>query len=1087
MANLKILRLDENQLSGAIPSWLGSFNGTQLGLANNVFSGTVPDSMLQYPFNSVDWGCSDPNVWQNPPATCSYFNPTGNFWVKTIEPTVVNVPGAFLIACPSGTYRSGADSTVAGTAYYPAPICTSCALGTIAAQAGATFCTACPANTYAHGDGISCDPCPTNAISAVSSPNISSCTCTFGYAQTSLAGGNFTCAQCSAGTFFNIGSAQCQPCSVGSYSAAAAYSCTTCPSGYYSISNNTDCAACPAGTYLNSTANACASCPAGTVSQTAAALACTSCPSGSQANVNATACAPCPAGTYLAGNGSCLLCAAGQYSPSASATSCLANPIGAYSTTDRTSYVLCTAGSYLNTVIQNCSVCALGTFSASNGSATCTTNTPGYYSSADRKSQIACPAGTFLNGTSLMCSTCAPGTFTNLPGQTTCQANPTGQVSTPQTTLSSSLQLGGVSAASFGAAQNATLTAAIASSLNVSASNVAITAVADAASGRRHLASGGQVTANFTVTCVGAATASAATTMLNTTASFSSALARTLSASTDPVLSAVSAASISVSAPQASTLYLASQPCPAGTFLNGATQSCDACAIGTVAPGEGTTTCTVCPARTVWLNASVSCAPCPNGAVTSPNNAAQCACGPGFYDTLFGASLDSPVCAPCPLGGVCRSGFIAADEGWWRESTVSAVLYKCRESNCLAEDVVGPLTPGGAAAGNATALLPPPLALNSSTEPTNCVPGNTGPLCSLCVSGYAIQSGQCLPCNPGSAYALWSPGEKAGLILPIIVFSLLAIMFAFFQPLSPRLERTASRISDTTVAASEKAKAKVVGAVTSCFIRHRNAESAQPSAGEKIEEREARAASAGKEAPAAELEKNVEMQGAPASLERRTARLPRASTFNSHRLGNDGEDDEAEGHAAGFVEEAPAEEGAEESPDAGTRRPLASSSKGGREFAESASLARSTLRLARKSVAAAAELVGEDMSESDSDDEDYVFGETGAMLDMYYTAQRLLDKAQKYGKILINFYQIVSTFLRSLDVPWPHIFVSVMGKVNIINLNLVHLPKAACMSPNTTYYEEFLGYTLGLLFALLFAPSSGPWACTCSRPCHCAA
>ena len=745
------------------------------------------------------------------------------------------------------------------------------------------------------------------------------------------------------------------------------------------------------------------------------------------------------------------------------------NPIGAYSTTDRTSYVLCTAGSYLNTAIQNCSVCALGTFSASNGSATCTTNTPGYYSSTDRKSQIACPAGTFLNGTSLLCSTCAPGTFTNLPGQTTCQANPTGQVSTPQTTLSSSLQLGGVSASSFGATQNATLTAAIASSLNVSASNVAITAVADAASGRRHLASGGQVTANFTVTCVGAATASAATTMLNTTANFSSALARTLSAATDPVLSTVSAASISVSAPQASTLYLASQPCPAGTFLNGATQSCDACAIGTVAPGEGTTTCTVCPARTVWLNASVSCAPCPNGAVTSPNNAAQCACGPGFYDTLFGASLDSPVCAPCPLGGVCRSGFIAADEGWWRESTVSAVLYKCRESNCLAEDVVGPLTPGGAVAGNATALLPPPLALNSSTEPTNCVPGNTGPLCSLCISGYAIQSGQCLPCNPGSAYALWSPGEKAGLILPIIVFSLLAIMFAFFQPLSPRLERTASRISDTTVAASEKAKAKVVGAVTSCFIRHRNDESAQPSAGEKIEEREARAASAGKEAPAAELEKNVEMQGAgPASLERRTARLPRASTFNSHWLGTDGEDDEAEGFAVGSVEEAPAE-GAEESPGAEIRRPLASSSKGGREFAESASLPRSTRRLARKSVTAAAELVGENMSESDSDDdEDDVFGETGATLDMYYAAQRLLDKAQKYGKILINFYQIVSTFLRSLDVPWPHIFVSVMGKVNIINLNLVHLPKAACMSPNTTYYEEFQGYTLGLLFALLF-------------------
>ena len=35
----------------------------------------------------------------------------------------------------------------------------------------------------------------------------------------------------------------------------------------------------------------------------------------------------------------------------------------------------------------------------------------------------------------------------------------------------------------------------------------------------------------------------------------------------------------------------------------------------------------------------------------------------------------------------------------------------------------------------------------------------------------------------------------------------------------------------------------------------------------------------------------------------------------------------------------------------------------------------------------------------------------------------------------------------------------------------MHLPKAACISPKTSYYEEFNGYTLGLLFALLFIAS----------------
>ena len=67
-----------------------------------------------------------------------------------------------------------------------------------------------------------------------------------------------------------------------------------------------------------------------------------------------------------------------------------------------------------------------------------------------------------------------------------------------------------------------------------------------------------------------------------------------------------------------------------------------------------------------------------------------------------------------------------------------------------------------------------------------------------------------------------------------------------------------------------------------------------------------------------------------------------------------------------------------------------------------------------------------------------------------------------------SFYQIVSTFIRSLDIPWPHIFVTTMGKVSIINLNLVRLPKAACLSPQPSYYAEFNGYTLGLLCALLF-------------------
>ena len=56
-----------------------------------------------------------------------------------------------------------------------------------------------------------------------------------------------------------------------------------------------------------------------------------------------------------------------------------------------------------------------------------------------------------------------------------------------------------------------------------------------------------------------------------------------------------------------------------------------------------------------------------------------------------------------------------------------------------------------------------------------------------------------------------------------------------------------------------------------------------------------------------------------------------------------------------------------------------------------------------------------------------------------------------------SFYQIVSSFLRSLDVPWPHVFQSLMAKMGIINLNLLQLPKSACLHPQPSFYKQFLG------------------------------
>ncbi len=77
----------------------------------------------------------------------------------------------------------------------------------------------------------------------------------------------------------------------------------------------------------------------------------------------------------------------------------------------------------------------------------------------------------------------------------------------------------------------------------------------------------------------------------------------------------------------------------------------------------------------------------------------------------------------------------------------------------------------------------------------------------------------------------------------------------------------------------------------------------------------------------------------------------------------------------------------------------------------------------------------------------------------------------------LSFYQIVSTFISSLDVPWPRTFTSIMARVNVVNINFVELPRTACLHPNTPFYEQFMGYTLGTtgglaLIGLIWAAGS---------------
>ena len=620
---------------------------------------------------------------------------------------------------------------------------------------------------------------------------------------------------------------------------------------------------------------------------------------------------------------------------------------------------VCAAGTALDAASSTCQLCPAGQYAPATGAAACLINTPGYASSDDRTQQIACPAGAFLNGTSLACSACEPGTYTSLAGQTTCQVNPAGTVSSPRTTQSCSLALAGVAASALGTAQQVTLEASIAATLNVSASAVTVVAVVDVTTRRRLASTSAQV--NFTVVATGTAAAAAVSSSLGATAAFTAALSASLVQSGDPVLRSLTPAAITASPPRAVTVYLQAEPCPAGTYLNGVNQTCDACAVGTVAPVPASVTCTVCAARTAWLDATRACQPCPDNAVTSPTSPAQCACSVGYYDTLFGANIASPACAPCPLGGVCETGLLAADADWWRASTVSDVLYKCKVGNCLRESITGPLTVDAA-------VGPPPAA---GDAPTNCADGRTGPLCSLCLDGYGLQSGECLPCPPQDAFSAWSPGAKTALVLLCTLAGLLCIAVAFFQPLSPWLEARWGAFTGAISAAFEKAAALPERCVRRCVPALRpRASTKMPSTSPEAEHAHAGAAS---EVPA-----HVGVASPRLSTEEAAAAHHLATTTAPHVT--TGEEAAAAAKAARLSSEA-----------------VLLADREGEAIALAASASRRLVEMLSEEVTGGdGDGDGGDEGEEGGEEEpDDYYGQTGESLDLLEKLNRLVDKAKK--------------------------------------------------------------------------------------------
>lgn len=246
--------------------------------------------------------------------------------------------------------------------------------------------------------------------------------------------------------------------------------------------------------------------------------------------------------------------------------------------------------------------------------------------------------------------------------------------------------------------------------------------------------------------------------------------------------------------------------CAAGAYPDSSSGLCELCPVGTYST-RGSSACSACESSTVAVaKGSASCTPCPSNSLSVSN---VCACSSGYYDTLFGASDTAPVCATCPTGGTCTSGLVAAAAGYWRETLLDDVFLQCREGNCLEETVIGPLSAtSNTTSSNATTGRRRLLNTSSSRvwEATNCVDGNTGPLCGLCLPGYTIQSGVCAICSPGDSFANWNGTFKSLLYAAAVILGFLAVTVLFFQPLIPRLETAVNATIESGTNAATRAK-----------------------------------------------------------------------------------------------------------------------------------------------------------------------------------------------------------------------------------------------------------------------------------------
>lgn len=344
------------------------------------------------------------------------------------------------VACTLGKIATIPGSTNctscdAGWFGFNTSLCLRCSPGTYMQLPDATACTQCDVGFIAaNSSALICDPCPKGTFMAAKG-NSQCVNCAPGYFGNSI--GLTACLACSPGTYTNqSGLTACSSCGIGTFGEGFFLStCSNCDPGKYSDLLQSDkCASCPAGTSQPLAGTSfCVDCLPGSFTSETERRNCTLCPAGNIANgARSIACTQCPKGTFINSTGGtvCHECQPGLFNSMDGRTECSPCPVGAFTFATRSdACISCGVGKYQNhTGSSECLLCSPGTFADVPGLTTCLLCNQGAYAQAQGSSACAlCTTGTHNNETAASgCVDCDPGYYSDSAAAIMCRACPKG-------------------------------------------------------------------------------------------------------------------------------------------------------------------------------------------------------------------------------------------------------------------------------------------------------------------------------------------------------------------------------------------------------------------------------------------------------------------------------------------------------------------------------------------------------------------------------------------------------------------------------------------------------------------------------------